>query len=123
MMLQKHSSERERRGNRFRQIPVVAAVLGFAVITSTGTLLAGEQGNDEGTSERYESKFYGTVEKIPQGMVGIWVINKRHIVITGDTRISERHGKAGPGAYVEVEGVNTGKAFTAHRIEVKRSGR
>jgi hypothetical protein len=122
-MLRKHSSEKDQSGNRFRQLSTVASVLGFAVFTSTGTLLAGEAGNYETPPIRYESKFYGTVEKLPQGMIGTWVINRRDIAITRETRIIERHGKAAPGAYVEVEGVNTGKAFTAHRIEVKRSGR
>jgi hypothetical protein len=122
-MLRIESSERERSGNMFRQISTVAAVLGFAIITSTGTPLAGEAGSEESSPERYESKFYGTVEKLPQGLVGTWVINKRDIAITKETRISERHGKAVPGAYVEVEGVNTGNAFTAHKIEVKRSKR
>jgi hypothetical protein len=121
--LQPESSQRERRGNNFRQIYTVTAVLGFALLATPGTPLAGEDGSDETPPERYESKFYGTVEKLPHGMVGTWVINKRDIAITKETRISERHGKAAPGAYVEVEGVNTGKAFTAHRIEVKRSRR
>jgi len=122
-MLQIKSSERERRRNNFRQIYTVTAVLGFAFITTTGTPLAGEDGSEETPPVRYESKFYGTVEKLPQGMVGTWVINKRDIAITRETRISERHGKAVPGAYVEVEGINTGNAFTAHKIEVKRSKR
>ena len=122
-MLRIKSSERERSGNKFRRISTVAAVLGIAIITTTGTLLDGEAGSEESPPERYESKFYGTVEKLPLGMVGTWVINKRDIAITKETRISERHGKAAPGAYVEVEGVNTGNTFTAHKIKVKRSKR
>jgi len=122
-MLQKRSSENQRRGGHSRYISTVTAVLGFVFIIGTGTPLAGENGSEENPPERYESKFYGTVEKLPQGMVGTWVINKRDIAITKETRISERHGKAAPGAYVEVEGINTGKAFTAHKIEVKRSKR
>jgi hypothetical protein len=122
-MSQKRSSENQQNGNHSRHIFTLTAVLGFVFITGSGTLLAGEIGSEESPPERYESKFYGTVEKLPQGMVGTWIINKRDIAITKETRISERHGKAVPGAYVEVEGINTGKAFTAHKIEVKRSKR
>jgi hypothetical protein len=122
-MLQKITSENQRKGNNFRQVTAVAAVLGLAFITTTGTLMAGEAVIEESSPERYKSKFYGTVEKLPEGMVGTWVINKRDIAITKETRISERHGKAAQGAYVEVEGVNTGNTFTAHKIEVKRSKR
>ena len=122
-MSQPESSEIVSRGNNFKQIYTVTAVLGFALLMATGAPLAGEVASEETPPARYESKFYGTVEKLPQGMVGTWVISKRDIAITSETRISERHGKAVPGAYVEVEGVNTGKAFTAHKIEVKRSSR
>ena len=122
-MLQKRSSENRQNRKHFRHISTITAVLGFVFITGSGTPSAGENGSEESHPERYESKFYGTVEKLPQGMVGTWVINKRDIAITKETRISERHGKAAPGAYVEVEGINTGNAFTAHKIEVKRSKR
>jgi hypothetical protein len=98
-------------------------LLGLCLSLTAGSAMASDNGSEESPPERYESKFYGIVEKLPQGMVGTWVINKREIAITKETRISERHGKAVPGAYVEVEGINTGKAFTAHNIEVKRSKR
>jgi hypothetical protein len=110
-----------RKGKNIGQ--TLTALLGLCLSLTAGSAMAGENGSEESSPERYESRFYGTVEKLPQGMVGTWVINKREIAITKETRISERHGKAVPGAYVEVEGINTGKAFTAHKIEVKRSKR
>jgi hypothetical protein len=70
---------------------------------------------------RYESKFYGTVEKMPEGIDGVWVVNGKEVLVTKDTIIKEKHGKAAVGAYVEVEGNLSGKAFTAYEIEVKRA--
>ncbi len=101
---------------------VVAAALSFAL--TAGTSPAGEHGRSAGDSRQagdYESKIYGTVERLPQGEVGIWIVNGREIVVTRDTRIKEKHGKAEAGAYVEVEGNVTGNTFTAHEIKVKRA--
>ena len=70
-------------------------------------------------SARSESKLYGTVQKIPANRIGLWMVNGREIFVTRDTRIKEEYGKAVTGAYVEVEGTNSGKVFTANKIEVK----
>jgi hypothetical protein len=102
---------------------VAAALLGLGIFLSAGATLASDNEGEDNYPSSYESKFFGTVEKAPKGNIGTWVISKRDIAVTKETRISERHGKAVPGAYVEVEGMNTGKAFTAHKIEVKRSKR
>ena len=102
---------------------VTAALLGLGISLTASSALASNHDGKENHPTAYESRFFGTVEKAPQGNVGTWVISKRAIAVTRETRISERHGKAVPGAYVEVEGMNTGKAFNAHRIEVKRSKR
>lgn len=82
--------------------------------TPTGDHAARETG-------RYESKFYGIVDDLPQDRIGVWVVNGRQIVVTRDTRIKEKHGRPEPGAYVEVEGSNTGTTFTASEIAVKRA--
>lgn len=70
---------------------------------------------------RYESKFYGTVEKMPEGIDGIWIVNGKEVLVTKDTAIEEKHGKAAVGAYVEIEGNLSGKTFSAYEIEVKRA--
>jgi hypothetical protein len=61
------------------------------------------------------------VKKIPADRLGTWVVNNREIMVTKETRIKEEYGSAAEGAYVEVEGNNTGKTFTAYKIEVKRA--
>ncbi len=68
-----------------------------------------------------ESKIYGIVEKTPRGEIGTWIVSGREIVVTKDTRIKEKHGKAEAGAYVEVEGIADGKTFTAYEVKVKRA--
>lgn len=100
-----------------------AAVMTFIFFLAAGKAPASEDEAGEARAGSYESKFYGTVEKAPRGNIGTWVINKRDIVVTRETRIIEKHGKAAAGAYVEVEGSNTGKNFSALKIEVKRSKR
>jgi hypothetical protein len=71
---------------------------------------------------RGSSKFYGTVEALPQaGMNGAWKIDGREVVVTRNTRIKEKYDKLKIGSSVEVEGVRNGDSFTAYEIEVERS--
>lgn len=104
-------------------IVLFTALLGLSV--AAGAALAGDHDGRRAGEYResgdYESKIYGVVEKLPLGELGIWIVNGREIVVTRDTRIKEKHGKAEAGAYVEVEGSVTGKTFTAYEVEVKRS--
>lgn len=87
-----------------------------------GTVFASEDEEREyRRGARYESKFYGTVEKIPEGIDGVWIVNGKDVLVTKDTVIKEKHGKAAVGAYVEIEGDLSGKTFTAYEIEVKRA--
>ena len=76
-------------------------------------------GGDEPAS--YESIIYGTVEKMPPERIGLWVIGRRDVIVTRETAIIEKHGKVAEGAFVEVEGNNTGKRFSASRMEVRRT--
>jgi hypothetical protein len=82
---------------------------------------------DKGTFKKpekpheYTAKFYGTIERMPEkGPDGIWIVAGREVLISKDTLIEEKYGKAAVGAYVEVKGSSTGKAITAYEIEVKR---
>jgi len=101
----------------------VLAIVTINILLAAGTSPAG---GTEDTNYKYvpltiESKLYGTIKKLPAGRVGTWLVNSREILITGKTKISEEYGKAVVGAYVEVEGTNTGKVFTASKIAVKRA--
>jgi hypothetical protein len=73
--------------------------------------------------ERHEIKFYGTIERIPEGTTGTWIVRGRKILVTKGTKIEEEYGRTEVGAYVEVEGGYSGKTFIAHEIEVKRAKR
>jgi len=78
----------------------------------------------ESRSRMSKAKFYGTVEEMPQGGVdGTWRINGRELLVTQNTRIKEKYGKAVVGSYVEVEGNFSGKTFTVYEIEVKDNKR
>jgi len=106
---------------------LLVAGLGIAAALSAGPAFSsGSHGDDSyerHDSGRSESKLYGTVEKFPSDRIGIWTVNGREITVTGETRIKEEYGRAVAGAYVEVEGNNSGKSFTAHKMEVKRAKR
>ncbi len=96
---------------------MVALLSGQAVSSSNKD---GETG-EKHESSRNDSKFYGTVEKLPADRIGTWTVSGREIVVSKETRFKEEYGKAAAGSYVEVEGTNTGKKFSASKIEVKRA--
>lgn len=81
------------------------------------------RGDNYGHDERYESKFYGVVTKIPEGGIGTWIVSDREVIVTKNTFIEEEHGRAAAGAYVKVEGSHTDNTFNAYKIEVKRAKR
>jgi hypothetical protein len=80
-------------------------------------------GKEQCDEDKVGSRFYGTVQKIPTGRAGAWIVNGRKIVVVKETKIVEGYGSAVVGAYVEVEGYNTGKSFNACKVEVKRAKR
>jgi len=68
-------------------------------------------------------KIRGTIESVSTGKNGTWIVNGEEILVNESTFIREKHGKAIVGAYVEIEGVSSGKALSARNIEVKRAKR
>jgi len=66
-------------------------------------------------------KMRGTIESLSTGKDGKWIVNGEEIQINKDTFIKEKHGRAVVGAYVEVEGISSGNALSARKIEVKRA--
>ena len=81
------------------------------------------EGKEQCEEDKVGSRFYGTVQKIPAGRCGAWIVNGRQILVARETKIVEGYGSALVGAYVEVEGYNTGKSFNACKVEVKRAKR
>ena len=79
-----------------------------------------ERGEYYKQGERYENKFYGTVQQLPEDLIGIWLIDGKYIHVTKDTYIEREYGQPGVGSYVEVEGRYTENTFIARKIEVKR---
>jgi hypothetical protein len=101
------------------------------VALTAGTAAASGQEGDESHRSRETketcdqdmvgSRFYGTVQKIPRGRAGTWIVNGRQILVVGQTKFVEGYGAAVVGSYVEVEGYNTGRSFCACTVEVKRA--
>ncbi len=67
-----------------------------------------------------KQKFYGTVESMPPGGVGEWVIGGKTVVSVRDTRIKEKHGSIQAGSYVQVEAIFVEGKLLATEIELKR---
>ena len=65
-------------------------------------------------------KYYGTVESLPAGLIGDWVVSGRTIHVTATTQIEQEHGAVAVNAYVEVKGSQRADtSIDASKIEVK----
>lgn len=104
-------------------------IIFLIVVFFAGQVLAGEINGikvDYGHEKHgaYHVKFYGTIKRMPEkGYAGVWIVNGRKISVTNETIIKEKHGIPEPGAFVAVEGLYSGKEFSAQEIEVKRDRR
>ena len=110
----------------------LSALMIMGALTAGTAVASGQEGDEsyrprEGKEQCEEdmvgSRFYGTVQKIPAGRCGAWIVNGRQILVARETKIVEGYGSAVVGAYVEVEGYNTGKSFNACKVEVIRAKR
>jgi hypothetical protein len=68
----------------------------------------------------YRSKLFGTVEALPTGYSGTWIVNGRSVEVSPQTVIEQEHDGIAVGTYVEIEGRSDGRTFIAHKVEVKR---
>jgi hypothetical protein len=104
---------------------ITTVAMGLSMVLATGTAFASADERHERSghehADQYESKIYGTVRSLPGGTIGTWNVNGREVNVTKETFIKERHGKAAVGAYVEVEGISSGNALVARKVEVKRA--
>lgn len=102
---------------------VIISILLAALLVTIGNASEYEQherGKYYEHGERYENKFYGTVQQIPENLIGIWIVDGKNIQVTKDTYIEREYGQPGVGSYVEVEGRLIDNTFIARKIEVKR---
>ncbi|MBF0337350.1 MAG: hypothetical protein HQL05_05915 [Nitrospirae bacterium] len=109
-----------------RRLQTVFLILVVVVAVVAGNAYAGgreerEQHDKHHNEQGRHGKIYGVIEEMPKESVGTWTVGKRKVVVTDNTHIKEKHGKAIVGAYVEVEGGYDGDTFVADEIEVKRA--
>ncbi|GIV84967.1 MAG: hypothetical protein KatS3mg052_1974 [Candidatus Roseilinea sp.] len=66
-------------------------------------------------------KFYGTVQSLPAGLYGAWVVDGRTVNVGPGTAIKQKYGPIGVGSYVEVKGwLQPDGSVNATKIDVKR---
>ncbi len=110
----------------FMKMPLIILVFAAIIFLFPASAVFGSSyekggGKDYDRHESYEIEFYGTIEKLPDGLTGIWTISGRQVAVSEDTYIDEEYGRVRVGAYVEVKGRQDGKVFKAYKIEFKRA--
>lgn len=109
---------------------IIAVVLCFSLSLSIGMFTApatvyASPHEDDDCHDHHDhgkyTKFYGTVEKMPENLTGVWIIGGKAVTVTENTRIRQKHGKISVGTFVEVKGAGQGTAIVAHEIEFERN--
>jgi len=88
----------------------------MVVVLGTASLQNALASNDDGGF-----KFYGTVQSMPAGLYGAWVVSGRVVNVTAGTVIKQKYGPISVGSYIEVKGWLQGDgSVNATKIEGKR---
>lgn len=71
--------------------------------------------------DNVEIEFYATVQSMPAGMIGTWIIGGRTVQVTPATRLDQRYGPLSVGSLVEVKGwLQPDGSVSATKLEVER---
>lgn len=100
------------KGTMLRVFPVVAMILGFAIVSVAYA------------SDDNETKFSGVVESLPNtvGFIGDWRVSGRTVHVSANARIEQERGPAAVGATVKVEGATrSDNSVDAREINVKQA--
>jgi hypothetical protein len=108
-----------------KQFSIIASAA--VILLGAGTALAEEPPQQQhyhqpgqGYEREPEYSFSGVIKKMPEkGLVGVWAVDDRLIVVTPMTALKEEQGKAAVGAEIAVRGMLRGIEFVALDIEVK----
>jgi len=73
-----------------------------------------------GSPAATENTMSGTIENLPKGLLGTWVVSGKEILVLKDTIITGKSGQPEIGAPVQVQGKVLGETFTVSRIEIKQ---
>lgn len=76
-----------------------------------------------GSPVAMENIMHGTIESLPKGLLGTWVVSGKEILVLKETIITGKYGNPEIGANVEVQGAVTGETLTASRIEIKQNSK
>ncbi|MDH4233211.1 MAG: hypothetical protein OEW04_14425, partial [Nitrospirota bacterium] len=74
---------------------LIGLLAGLVMSLTAGTGIASAYGYGQFQGRQYECNGYetrmsGTVEKLPDGLIGTWLVDGREISVTRDTLIKER---------------------------------
>lgn len=114
---------RSLKGGNMRAVAVLVALFALVsagIVPAAGSEEVPGEGKRIHREEKYEKKLYGVVEKMPDGVVGTWVVGGKEVAVNEKTVIDEEHGLLEVGAYLEIKGSFIDGVFTARKVEVKK---
>jgi hypothetical protein len=76
-----------------------------------------------GSPAAMANMMHGTIESLPKGLLGTWVVSGKEILVLKETIITGKNGNPEIGANVEVQGAVSGETLTASRIVIKQNSK
>ena len=75
-----------------------------------------------GSPTNMESTISGTIESLPKGLLGTWVVSGKEILVLKHTIMTGKNGRPKIGDSVQIQGAVSGETFIVSRIEIKQDG-
>jgi hypothetical protein len=88
----------------------------------TATKVEVKRAKASGSPAAMENTLHGTIESLPKGLLGTWVVSGKEILVLKKTVITGKNGKPEIGNPVQVQGTASGETFIVSRIEIKQDG-
>ncbi|MDD2468249.1 MAG: DUF5666 domain-containing protein [Desulfobulbus sp.] len=88
----------------------------------TATKVEVKRAKASGSPAAMENTMSGTIENLPKGLLGTWVVSGKEILVLKETVITGKKGQPEIGAPVQVQGTVLGETFIVSRIEIKQDG-
>jgi hypothetical protein len=88
----------------------------------TATKVEVKRAKTSGSPAAMENTLHGTIENLPKGLLGTWVVSGKEILVLKKTVITGKNGKPEIGTPVQVQGTVLEETFIVSRIEIKQDG-
>jgi hypothetical protein len=99
-------------------VEIKAIQSGYSLIATNVEVKRAKASDSPATTENTIS---GTIENLPKGLWGTWVVSGKEVLVLKETVIKGKNVKPDMGVPVLIQGTVSGETFIVSRIEIKQT--